>query len=53
MKALKSLKNIRELFWPLLEKAKESEKVKKWLENKKIVKEIYVKGRLVSIVINS
>ena len=25
MKALKSLKNIRELFWPLLEKAKESE----------------------------
>ena len=34
-----------------IKKAKDSEKVKKWLEGKNIVKEIYVKGRLVSLVV--
>ena len=34
-----------------IKKAKDSDKVKKWLLDKKIVKEIYVKEKLVSLVI--
>ncbi len=31
--------------------AQESEKIKKWVNNKKIVKVIFVKGKLVNIVV--
>jgi leucyl-tRNA synthetase len=34
-----------------IKKAKDSEKVKKWLEGKIVVKEIYVGGKLVSLVV--
>ncbi|MEA3449913.1 MAG: leucine--tRNA ligase [Patescibacteria group bacterium] len=34
-----------------IKKAKESEKVKKWLFDKEIIKEIYVKGKLVSLAV--
>jgi len=35
----------------VLQKAKENENVLKWLEGKTIVKEIYVPGRIVNIVV--
>jgi leucyl-tRNA synthetase len=31
--------------------AKESEKIQKWLEGKEVVKEIFVSGKLVNIVV--
>ena len=35
----------------VLQKAKENESVKKWLDWKEIVKEIYVPGKILNIVI--
>jgi leucyl-tRNA synthetase len=35
----------------VLQKARENESVAKWLEGKTIVKEIYVPGRIVNIVV--
>jgi leucyl-tRNA synthetase len=35
----------------VLQKARENENVAKWLEGKTIVKEIYVPGRIVNIVV--
>nr|MDD3719714.1 class I tRNA ligase family protein [Candidatus Gracilibacteria bacterium] len=35
----------------VLEKARNNEGVKKWLEGKEIIKEIYVKGKIVNIVV--
>ena len=36
---------------PMVKKARENESVAKWLEEKTIVKEIYVPGRIVNIVV--
>lgn len=35
----------------MIEKAKDSEKIKKWIGDKKIVKEIYVPGKMINFVI--
>jgi len=35
----------------ILKQAKELEKIKKWLEGKEIVKEIYISGRMINIVV--
>jgi leucyl-tRNA synthetase len=35
----------------VLKKAKENENVAKWLEGKEIVKEIYVPGKIVNLVV--
>ena len=37
----------------VIEKAKENEKIKKWIEGKEIKKEIFVPGKLVNFVVNS
>ncbi|MDR1945335.1 MAG: hypothetical protein LBQ59_04670 [Candidatus Peribacteria bacterium] len=35
----------------VIEKAKNNEEVKKWLDEKEIVKEIYVEGKVVNFVV--
>jgi leucyl-tRNA synthetase len=35
----------------IIEKGKKTEKIRRWLEGKKIIKEIYVPGKMVNLVV--
>jgi leucyl-tRNA synthetase len=48
---IESLKSKAENEKEIVELAKDLEEVKKWLESKKIIKEIYVPGKMVNIVV--